>query len=75
MVAGGEIPVMGGFIAASRGGETTTLGAAARTIPQRSSPLRWAHRELQIWTDVTGVMTCDPRVCPDARTIPVLVLR
>jgi aspartate kinase len=27
---------------------------------------------LQIWTDVTGVMTCDPRICGDARTIPVL---
>ncbi|MDM7922735.1 MAG: hypothetical protein QUS14_10585, partial [Pyrinomonadaceae bacterium] len=28
--------------------------------------------ELQIWTDVTGVMTCDPRICSNARTIPVL---
>jgi len=28
--------------------------------------------ELQIWTDVTGVMTCDPRICSDASTIPVL---
>jgi aspartate kinase len=27
---------------------------------------------LQIWTDVTGVMTCDPRICNEARTIPVL---
>jgi aspartate kinase len=28
--------------------------------------------ELQIWTDVTGVMTCDPRICSGAKTIPVL---
>ena len=29
-------------------------------------------REIQIWTDVTGVLTCDPRICPDARTLKTL---
>jgi len=29
-------------------------------------------REIQIWTDVTGVLTCDPRICPEARTLKTL---
>ena len=72
MVAGGEIPVMGGFIAASRGGETTTLGRGGSDYSAAIVAAVLGASELQIWTDVTGVMTCDPRVCPDARTIPVL---
>lgn len=72
MVAGGEIPVMGGFIAASRGGETTTLGRGGSDYSAAMVAAALDASELQIWTDVTGVMTCDPRVCPDARTIPVL---
>ncbi|MEP7038215.1 MAG: aspartate kinase, partial [Acidobacteriota bacterium] len=29
-------------------------------------------REIQIWTDVTGVLTCDPRICPEAQTLKTL---
>ena len=70
--AAGEIPVLGGFIAANRAGETTTLGRGGSdyTAAIVASSLRAA--ELQIWTDVSGVMTCDPRICSDARTVPRL---
>ena len=69
---GGEVPVMGGFIAASRGGETTTLGRGGSDYSAALVAAALNATELQIWTDVTGVMTCDPRICGEARTIPVL---
>ena len=72
MVTADEVPVMGGFIAASRGGETTTLGRGGSDYSAALIAAALHASELQIWTDVTGVMTCDPRICGDARTIPVL---
>jgi aspartate kinase len=71
-VEAGEVPVMGGFIAASRGGETTTLGRGGSDYSAALVAAALRANELQIWTDVTGVMTCDPRICGEARTIPVL---
>src|SRR5688572_2833476 len=72
MIAAGEVPIMGGFIAASRSGETTTLGRGGADYSAALVAAAVNAAELQIWTDVTGVMTCDPRICGEARTIPVL---
>jgi aspartate kinase len=72
LLENGEVPVMGGFIAASRGGETTTLGRGGSDYSAALVAAALKARELQIWTDVTGVMTCDPRVVSEARTIPIL---
>ena len=72
LVAAGEVPIMGGFIAANRGGETTTLGRGGSDYSAALVAAALQASELQIWTDVTGVMTCDPRICSDARTIPIL---
>lgn len=71
-IESGEVPVMGGFIAANRAGETTTLGRGGSDYSAALVAAAMEASELQIWTDVTGVMTCDPRICGDARTIPVL---
>ena len=68
----GEIPVIGGFIAASRGGETTTLGRGGSDYSAALVGAALAAREIQIWTDVTGVLTCDPRICSEARTLKTL---
>jgi aspartate kinase len=72
LIANGEVPILGGFIAASRSGETTTLGRGGSDYSAALVAAALDARELQIWTDVTGVMTCDPRICGEARTIPVL---
>ncbi len=72
IIDAGEVPIMGGFIAASRSGETTTLGRGGSDYSAALIAAALDAAELQIWTDVTGVMTCDPRICSDARTIPVL---
>lgn len=71
-IADDEVPVMGGFIAANRGGETTTLGRGGSDYSAALIASALGSNELQIWTDVTGVMTCDPRLSPEARTIPIL---
>ena len=68
----GEVPVMGGFIAGNRAGETTTLGRGGSDYSAALAAAALNARELQIWTDVTGVMTCDPRICGEARTVPFL---
>jgi len=72
LIAAGEVPIMGGFIAASKGGETTTLGRGGSDYSAALVAAALHASVLQIWTDVTGVMTCDPRICSDARTIPTL---
>lgn len=72
LINAGEIPVMGGFIAASRSGETTTLGRGGSDYSAALVGAALKAREIQIWTDVTGVLTCDPRICPEARTLKTL---
>ncbi|HEV8158896.1 MAG TPA: aspartate kinase, partial [Pyrinomonadaceae bacterium] len=72
LIDAGEIPVLGGFIAASRGGETTVLGRGGSDYSAALVGAALRAREIQIWTDVTGVLTCDPRICPEARTIGTL---
>jgi aspartate kinase len=68
----GEIPVLGGFIAASRGGETTVLGRGGSDYSAALVGAALRAREIQIWTDGTGVLTCDPRICPEAKTLKTL---
>lgn len=72
LTAASEIPVLGGFIGASRGGVTTTLGRGGSDYTAALVGAAIAAREIQIWTDVTGVLTADPRLIKDARTIPSL---
>ncbi len=73
LVAAGEIPVAGGFIASSAAtGETTTLGRGGSDYTAGLVGAALRAREIQIWTDVSGVLTADPRVVPVARTIPRL---
>ncbi|MGI8788900.1 MAG: lysine-sensitive aspartokinase 3 [Pyrinomonadaceae bacterium] len=72
LIEANEIPILGGFIAASRSGETTTLGRGGSDYSAALVGAALKAREIQIWTDVTGVLTCDPRVCPEARTLKTL---
>ncbi len=72
LIDAGEIPVMGGFIAASRSGETTTLGRGGSDYSAALVGAALRASVIQIWTDVTGVLTTDPRIVPEAKTLPVL---
>jgi aspartate kinase len=66
------IPVLGGFIASSLNGETTTLGRGGSDYTAAIVGAAMGAREIQIWTDVPGVLTADPRIVRRAHTIPRL---
>lgn len=66
------IPVMGGFIGSSESGETTTLGRGGSDYTAAIVGAAVDAQEIQIWTDVPGVLTADPRVAPKAHTVPQL---
>lgn len=63
------VPVLGGFIASSLSGATTTLGRGGSDYTAALVGAALSASEIQIWTDVTGVLTADPRVVPEAQTI------
>ena len=65
----GVVPVLGGFIGATRLGVTTTLGRGGSDYTAALLGAALGASEIQIWTDVTGVLTADPRVVPEAQTI------
>ncbi len=67
-----QIPVLGGFIGSTERGVTTTLGRGGSDFTAALVGAALEAREIQIWTDVSGVLTADPRVVPEAQTIPVL---
>jgi aspartate kinase len=64
-----RIPVMGGFIAATRDGVPTTLGRGGSDYSAAIIGAALDADRIEIWTDVEGMMTTDPRLCPDAKTI------
>ena len=66
------VPVLGGFIASSLKGETTTLGRGGSDYTAAILGAAIGAREIQIWTDVPGVLTADPRIVQQAHTIPRL---
>jgi aspartate kinase len=70
IVEAGNVPVLGGFIGASLDGMTTTLGRGGSDYTAALIGAALCAREIQIWTDVSGVLTADPRVVKGSRTIP-----
>ncbi|MDB4949729.1 MAG: aspartate kinase [Gemmatimonadetes bacterium] len=65
----GGVPVLGGFIASAPSGATTTLGRGGSDYSAALIGAALDAREIQVWTDVTGFLTADPRVVPGARRI------
>lgn len=72
LIAASVIPVMGGFIASSLKNATTTLGRGGSDYTAALVGAACNAHEIEIWTDVTGVLTADPRVVKSARTIRLL---
>ena len=75
ILAAGQVAVVTGFIGATRSGVTTTLGRGGSDYTAAILGAALPADEVWIWTDVDGVMTTDPRLAPDARTIPELSFR
>jgi aspartate kinase len=66
------VPVLGGFIGSTLSGETTTLGRGGSDYTAALIGAALEAKEIQIWTDVPGVLTADPRLVANARTVPHL---
>lgn len=67
-----RIPVLGGFIGRTSAGATTTLGRNGSDYSAAIVAAAIGAEEVQIWTDVDGLLTCDPRLVKDARVIDLL---
>jgi aspartate kinase len=72
LVTEGKVPVMGGFIGSNEAGITTTLGRGGSDFTGALVGGAMHADAIEIWTDVDGIMTCDPRVCPDALRVKVI---
>lgn len=66
------IPIVTGYIGKTENGELTTLGRGGSDYTAAIYGAALGAREIQVWTDVDGVMTADPRVVPDAGTVDVV---
>jgi aspartate kinase len=71
----GIVPVVTGFIGATAEGQLTTLGRGGSDYSATILGAALDADEVIIWTDVDGVLTADPRLVPEARTIPVISYR
>jgi aspartate kinase len=66
----GRVPVLGGFIGSTVEGETTTLGRGGSDTSAAYLGAALEADEIQVWTDVDGLMSADPQLVPTARTLP-----
>jgi aspartate kinase len=72
LLASRRIPVIGGFVGATPEGVTTTLGRGGSDYSAAIIGAGLGASEIQIWTDVDGMLTADPRVVRDVRVVPHL---
>ena len=72
LVDAGRVPVMGGFIGATREGVPTTIGRGGSDFSAALVGAGLEAQRIEIWTDVDGMMTTDPNLCPDAHRIKVI---
>lgn len=70
VVEAGNVVVMGGYIGRTTEGITSTLGRGGSDYTAAIIGLTILAKEIQIWTDVDGIMTCDPRLIPHAKVLP-----
>lgn len=75
ILSGGVVPIVTGFIGGTPAGVITTLGRGGSDYSASILAVALQSSEVWIWTDVDGVMTADPRLVPQARTIPVVSYR
>ena len=70
--ARGDVAVIGGFVGATADGVTTTLGRGGSDYSAAIFGATLDSGEIQIWTDVDGMLTADPRIVPQPRLVPQL---
>lgn len=71
VIESGGVPVIQGFIGSTRDGATTTLGFEGSDYTAAIIGAAMKADDIQIWKDVSGLMTADPKMFPGARTVKV----
>jgi aspartate kinase len=71
-LAQNQVVVMGGFIASTEDGVTTTLGRGGSDFTASIVGAGIGAEEIQIWTDVDGMLTADPTVFPGGHRVRVI---
>jgi aspartate kinase len=71
----GKVVVTGGYVGRAPGGETTTMGRESSDLSATLLGGALRAEAVEIWTDVDGILTADPRLVPGARLIPSLSYR
>lgn len=71
VIGAGGVPVVQGFIGSTREGATTTLGFEGSDYTAAIIGAAMNADDIQIWKDVSGLMTADPKLFPGARTVKV----
>jgi aspartate kinase len=72
LIEAGKTPVIGGFIGSTVEGITTTLGRGGSDYTAALVGGGMHAGAIEIWTDVNGIMTTDPRICPDALRVKTI---
>jgi aspartate kinase len=72
LLEAGRVPVMGGFLGATRDGVQTTIGRGGSDFSAALVGAGLNAESIEIWTDVDGMKTTDPNICPDAHRIKVI---
>lgn len=72
-VTGPAIPIVTGFLGKGwKTGAITTLGRGGSDLTATTIGKALGLREIQVWKDVDGVLTCDPNIHPNAKPVPYL---
>jgi aspartate kinase len=72
IIEAGKVPVLGGFIGSTPEGITTTIGRGGSDFSAALVGAGLNAEAIEIWTDVDGMKTTDPNLCPDAHRIKVI---
>ena len=72
LAGSGPLAVVTGFIGRTRGGDLTTLGRNGSDFTATIVGAALGAEEVEIWSDVDGIMTADPRLVPDAKPLEIL---
>jgi aspartate kinase len=72
LLEAGKVPLLGGFIGSTRDGIPTTLGRGGSDFTASIVGAALQAARIEMWTDVDGILTTDPKLCPDARRVPTM---
>lgn len=72
LIKSGIVPVVTGFIGSTKSGKTTTLGRGGSDYTASIIGFCLKASQIQIWTDVNGIFSADPKVVSSAKSLPTV---